>query len=309
MGNTAKQSPSLNRGPIAAKLLAKMNRKRILEDPLISAPGTGHETEEALQATVASISDFAGMHPSHAAYVYTQNHVCALAEHLTGYKEMAPFAAIISKAEHLYMPGGAPLSPLTTSYFTCWSFFDACVGAANETIGGTLLEFCAAFDIGNELSRLIRLMLESRMGLYINKGREGHLLVIEELVTGTICKAIVPASDFGEKGELWYVRVLPPPFPGESAHVVFTTPYIVMQPGLREWLAYFNRILSPQSRTADYGHHMKYGPTRAYWNDFVFEAYVNHKVGGIYLAGLPDIPSSRPHSEVNRSSDVNTRKQ
>jgi hypothetical protein len=47
---------------------------------------------------------------------------------------------------------------------------------------------------------------------------------------------------------------------------------------------------------------MKYGPTREYWNDFVFEAYVNHQADAIYLAGLPDIPESRPHSEV---SEVN----
>ena len=44
---------------------------------------------------------------------------------------------------------------------------------------------------------------------------------------------------------------------------------------------------------------MKYGPTRMYWNDFVFEAYVNHRTEVIYLAGLPDVSESRPHSEVH----------
>ena len=44
---------------------------------------------------------------------------------------------------------------------------------------------------------------------------------------------------------------------------------------------------------------MKYGPTREYWNDYVFEAYVNYQADAIYLAGLPDIPESRPHSEVS----------
>jgi hypothetical protein len=29
------------------------------------------------------------------------------------------------------------------------------------------------------------------------------------------------------------------------------------------------------------------------WNDFIFEAYVNHQTDAIYLAGLPDIPESR----------------
>jgi hypothetical protein len=40
---------------------------------------------------------------------------------------------------------------------------------------------------------------------------------------------------------------------------------------------------------------MKYGPARNYWNDFVLEGYVNHCTDVIFLAGLPDVPASRPH--------------
>ncbi len=32
------------------------------------------------------------------------------------------------------------------------------------------------------------------------------------------------------------------------------------------------------------------GPARAYWNDFVFEAYLNHRADVVYLAGLPYVP-------------------
>ena len=42
--------------------------------------------------------------------------------------------------------------------------------------------------------------------------------------------------------------------------------------------------------------HMKLGPTRRYWTEFVFEAYVNHRPEAILLAGLPDVAASRPHS-------------
>ena len=76
-------------------------------------------------------------------------------------------------------------------------------------------------------------MQESRMGLYIHNGREGKLIVLEELVTEAVCRAIVPAGYHGVKGEKWYVRVLPPPILGSSEHIVFTTPYILVQPGLR----------------------------------------------------------------------------
>lgn len=43
---------SESRAPIAASLLAGMNRARILADPRLSEPGTVHETSETLQATL-----------------------------------------------------------------------------------------------------------------------------------------------------------------------------------------------------------------------------------------------------------------
>jgi hypothetical protein len=74
--------------------------------------------------------------------------------------------------------------------------------------------------------------------------------------------------------------LLPPPPPASSTHVVFTTPYVLIGPGLDEWEKYFERSLrstSGQARVEAYNQHMKYGPTRRYWNDFVFETYANHQ--------------------------------
>jgi hypothetical protein len=145
---------------------------------------------------------------------------------------------------------------------------------------------------------LIQLMQDSRMGVYVHEGREGDLAVLRELATDTVHRAIVPSGYRGQQGELWYARVLPPPLPGGAEHVVLTTPYVLLKPGAREWLAYFGRTVTGASRQA-YEQHMKYGPTRSYWNEFVFEAYMNHQTEAIYLAGLPDVPESRPHSRVN----------
>jgi hypothetical protein len=68
---------------------------------------------------VVTEQQLAGCHPAYAAYVYAQNQVSVMSEQLTGLKEMAPFAHIVSEAEDLYMPSAPPMSPLTTSYFTC----------------------------------------------------------------------------------------------------------------------------------------------------------------------------------------------
>ncbi len=152
-----------------------------------------------------------------------------------------------------------------------------------------------------DLLRLIRSMQDSRMGFYTHEGHQGNLVILKDVVTGNVLRAISPAGYRGTKGELWYVRVLPPTLPGRFEHVVFTTPYVVLHPELRDWLDYFRRALGQNqpSRIEDYQRHMKYGPTRTYWNDFVFEGYVNHRADVIFLAGLPDIPESRPHSQVN----------
>ena len=297
-----KHGDALSGNPIAEKLVAKMKREMRGKAGSLKEVIAGRAAAEELQRTVVTKEGLAGFHPAHAAYIYAQNQVSVMSEQLTALDEMAPFVDIVSKTEDLYMPSGPPMSPLTTSYFTCWAFFDACVGPANETIGTTILELGAAFGMHAELLRLMRLMQDSRMGLYAHEGTEGSLVVLREIVTGAVCRAISPAGYRGRRGELWYARVLPPPIPRGSEHVVFTTPYIVLQPGLCDWQAYFRRTLpeAPQQARLDaYERHMKYGPTRAYWNDFVFEAYVNYRTEVIYLTGVPDVPESRPHAAVN----------
>ena len=294
-----KPDEALSGKPIAKKVVAKVRRHRGRKVVNLKRVLDGRALAEGLQKTVVSPEELAGFDPAHAAYIYTQNQVSVMSEQLTGLKEMASFAEIISKAEDLYMPSAPPMSPLTTSYFSCWAFFDCCVGPANETIGTTILEFGAAFGMHTELLRLIQLMQESRMGLYIHHGRDGNVIVLEDLLTRATYRTIVPAGYSGRKNELWYVRVLPPPIPSRHEHVVFTTPYVVVHPDYSDWMAYFRRTFSPTAPMDDYERHMKYGPTREYWNDFVFEAYVNHQSDAIFLAGLPDIPESRPHSHVS----------
>jgi hypothetical protein len=160
----------------------------------------------------------------------------------------------------------------------------------------------AAFGMHDELVRVIGLMQESRMGVYVHEGTERNGIVLRELVTDKVCRATVASGYRGQKGELWYARVFPPPPPGLSEHVVFTTPYLLLHPGQREWQAYFRRTLPDaplEDRIAAYERHMKFGPAQDYWAEFVFEAYVNHRTDVILLAGLPDVPGSRPHSRVN----------
>lgn len=288
--------------PIADKLVKKMNRYVRGKVVDLKAVMTGKKNAEDLQKTVATREELADFHPAHAVYVYAQNQVSLMSEQLTALKEMDRFVKLLGKAEDEYMPSGPPMSPLTTSFFTCWAFFDACVGLAEETIGTTTMAVGSAFGMHDELVRVIGLMQDSRMGVFVHEGVDKDTIVLRELVTDRVCRAICPSGYHGRKGELWYVRVLPPPFPDLEEHVVFTTPYLLIKPSEHEWQAYFHRTLpdAPSvERIAKYEHHMKFGPARDYWSEFVFEAYVNHRSDVIFLAGLPDVAESRPHSRIN----------
>ena len=289
--------------PLANRLVKKMQnhmRGKVVD---LQSVMLGRGNAEALQKTVVTQQELAALHPAHAVYVYAQNQVSVMAEQLTALKEMARFVKLISKAEEEYLPSGPPMSPLTPSFYTCWALFDACVGRAEETIGTTTMAVGAAFGMHHELVGVIDLMQQSRMGIYVHEGVDEDKVVLRELVTEKTCRAISPSGYLGHRGELWYVRVLPPSLPGTTEHVVFTTPYVLLNPGEAEWQAYFRRQLSDSSLkdcVATHEHHMKFGPTRDYWTEFVFEAYVNHRADVIFLEGLPDVPESRPHSGASR---------
>jgi len=268
----------------------------------LTAMRTGNQNAEALQKTVVSRGELAKLHPAHAIYVYAQNQTSVMSEQLTELKEMNRFDKLISRADEEYMPSGPPMSPLTASFFTCWAFFDACVGLGEETIGTVTMAVGSAFGMHDELVRVIGFLQDSRMAVYAHEGTDKDRVVLRELVTNRVCKAICPSGYRGRRGELWYARVLPPPAPGLEEHVVFTTPYLLIDPGEREWLSYFYRILSDapaEDRIATYEHHMKFGPARNYWTEFVFEAYVNHRLDVIFLEGRPDVSESRPHFSLN----------
>lgn len=166
----------------------------------------------------------------------------------------------------------------------------------------TVLEVGAALGMQPELLRLIGLMQDSRMGVYAREGLDGDRVVLRELVTDREIRAISTSGYAGDPGELWYVRILPPVAPGQAEHLVVTTPYVLIHPAEPDWQGYFHRTLprAPEAeRQAAHAQHMKFGPTRTYWLDFVFEAYVNHRPEAIYLKGLPDEPASRPHARLS----------
>lgn len=293
-------------GPISKKLVAafrKFKNRKVVD---LSEFTTGRKHAEDLQKTVISQKEMQDYHPVHAIYIYTQNQVSVMSEQITQLKEMDRFSKLIGPAEEEYMPSGPPWSPLTTSYFTSWAFFDAGVGAYKETIGTCILDLGRVLGMNPGLLRVIELMQKSRMGFYLHAGGASDVSVyLREFVTGEEIEAVVPTEYKGNKGDIWLVRVLPPPYPEFSEHLVFTTPYLVIRPGKGDWDEYFRRTISKMKARDEkqaYERLMKFGLSndRRFWPEYITEAYVNNESDVIYLAGLPDVAESRPHSRVNR---------
>ena len=190
------------------------------------------------------------------------------------------------------------MSPLTGSYFTTWAFYDLRFGPDRETIGTCLLDVAEPLGLGPDVTEAIRLMSETRMGIYEHAGLKGGRCLLRELITDDEFECYFPAGYLGRAGELWFVRLCPPIDPADY-HVAFTTPYILMGFGKADWTAYLSKSLigltAPEKRRRLH-ELLKYGREPNFWSEFIFKAYHNHRPDAIFLTGLPDVPGSMPHA-------------
>ena len=243
-----------------------------------------------------------GHDPCHAAYIYGQNIASVLGEQLSTMKEARQYAKIVVAAEDSYMPSGPPISPLTTSYFMMWALFDVLFGQSHETMGSCILRLAQEIEFPVWLLDVIGLMQRSRMGFYVHCGTDGSLVRLREIGSQETRLCHVPAGYLGRAGELWFIRLLPPASALFTYHVVFTTPYILVNVSERALADYLVREMARLGsrivpRTLDASTYiMKHGPTTNHWNEYIFCAYTGHQHEAIFLTGIPDVKESLPHA-------------
>ena len=284
----------LQRGPVAKKLVSGLRAVQQARVVDLRSFREGAARAAELQKAVATREDLADLHPAHAVYVHVQSQVSVLVEQLAELPETAKLANRIEAAQDEYMPGGPPMSPLTTSHFSCWAFFDAAAGARRETLGTCVLAVGEALGMDPTFLSLGRTRQHSRMSVYAHEGADGAgRTVLRDLATGARAPCIVPSGWRGSRGELWLARVLPPPVAALEVSTVFTTPYVLRGARESDWLAYFDRVLGPaKGDAAKTDVVLKYDID---WNEYIFAAYTGHVAEAIFLTGLPDVPSSLPH--------------
>jgi len=299
----------MSESPLARRVLEGMRRQVRSKMVNLAALRKGNAMAQALQQSVVTPLELNGSHPAFALYAHVQNQMSVMAEQLLALEETQAFAKLIGEAQEEYMPSWPPMSPISTSYFWGWSTLDVTANAHRETLGSVILRVAREFGVHPTILALMQSFNESRMGVYRIEGRTDVGVRLVELATGQTCFAICESGHTCNVEELWFTRVLPPAFSGRMEHVVFTSPYVLIAPDETAWSQYFDRIAAndpKRPRIEALKRNFKGGPSRRYWPEFVFEGYVNHRPGAIYLKGLPDVPASRPHSKeyVRHGVDV-----
>ena len=189
-----------------------------------------------------TLGKFAGLEPCHALYAMGQNVASLMAETISGMREAKGYVRIAGNAEDEYMPSGPPMSPLTVSYFTMWALFDVRFGSSRETMGSCILRIAPEFDSPSWL--MDERMQQSRMGFYVHCGSEGDGVLLREVGTREVVSCRVPAGYEGSEGEVWFVRLLPPPHSLCRHHIVFITPYVIRDHPERAFVDYLERELA-----------------------------------------------------------------
>ena len=298
--------------PISSKIIAGLRKTAGRKVVDISELQDAKINAENLEKTVITEKQLSRLDPLHGVYVYAQNKLSVIIEELSALPALSKLADAYENADDVYMPSGPPMSPLTKSYFTCWGFFDLCVGLKKETFGTIAIDVCRFLKTDPELITIFEHMQKSRMGFYVHESVSGKFVHLREIITQEKIQAIVPSGYLGEAGEIWFARVMPEPFPqlNYGYSVVFITPYIITEirnnslvfASEEKWEAFFERSREKtkiEDKKRSYEFLMKYGLNRHYWNEYIIDAYTSNTNDMILLTGFPDIPLSMPHSKEN----------
>jgi len=293
-------------GERLASQIRKIDRDATLREFAKKYHGVGVKPE-SIKEIKGYIED--GLDPLHAVYVPMQHLTSMFAENISVLPKLKKFCDVMDFAEREYMPSGPPMSPLTVSYFTNWAFFDFRFGVDKETIGTCLLDASSQVELSPDMRDILELMQNSRMGIYEHLGVQGEKVLLQDIMTQEKHLCCVPAGYWGEKGQCWLTRILPPINELFNYSVLFNTPYILMGESKEDWIDFFKRtMLGADDNIGSYCELMKYGLDTHYWNEYIFQAYLHHQKEAVFLTGLPDVPDSLPHANLSNIVSINPQK-
>lgn len=238
--------------------------------------------------------------PNFHVYAATLNIAGVFAVQALDILELIAFNNKLADFQEEYMPSYPPLSPVTTSFFQAWMILDARI-SSGPTLGELFAHYLQTEIALSYLWKPLQALNNSQASFYEVVGVGEGLLRLWDIPGQREISCWNSSGYPGRKGEVWYVRVLPPVLDGCDHSVTLNTPYVFRREGRDTWEGFFRRCQSfasdPSRELRDY---LKHGKSLAYWLEYIFQTYWDHTGNAIFLAGLPDIAASRPHSKLGR---------
>ena len=227
--------------------------------------------------------------PLHYAYASSVSLISHCMYALVGLKEMKGFRKATKSQEELYMPSYPPMSPLTDSYYCMWELADFRFGSDRETLCSIFLDLADTLKISSDDIKLAKIISNSRMGIYEICKIKRDKIFFKELLSDECFWCVTPDYK-GSIGDVWYTRILSSPPEYADYSISLTTPYVLLSEK-KDWVSYFKRNDVNQQNLHQF---MKFGPSKNYWNEYIFYGYTNYTDQAIFLKGIPDIPYSLP---------------
>lgn len=239
--------------------------------------------------------------PSFHAYAAALNAATEFGAQALDVPELVLFNNLLADLQDEYMPSYPPLSPVTTSLFAAWMVLDAKDVMTGMTLGEMLARHLETQNKLACLQKALASLNASYCAFYEVVGVGCGEVELWDIAEKREFRCWNSSGYAGRKGEVWYVRLLPPFLACGDLSVTLNTPYVFREGGRRPWEDFFERYLGavggPNPTLHDY---LKSGKSLGYWLEFVFQAYFNHTGNAIFVAGVPDQPGSMPHSERGR---------
>ena len=241
-----------------------------------------------------------GSDPLHAIYVNTLNLISLFGEEVATLPPLHQVHDYLSKWQDVYQPSLPPMSPITKSYFTCWTLLDSAFGEDKETVCTCFLSLLDRFHLDPIQVELVKNLNQSRMGLYEVLQCNGQLFELRELITDKRITANICSGYQASPGQIIFIRLAPPLANTVQYSVGLTTPYLMFRQTPQDWLGYFERHdIRPGTVGAEarLHRHMKYGKSLTYWSEYIFYGYVNYDPGVILITGFPDQAGTQPQHD------------
>lgn len=322
MTKNQQHSTQTKRGPIADSILRLMTSHLNSNVIDFNAWKTAKLHQEQLEKR--DQKDLSDLDPLHAIYIDAQHRLADFIEQISALPQLEKLNKFANNAEAMYdSPAGPPMTPLTRSFFYSWLALDMAVGLAKETFCSIMIECYQFLKVDSLLIQVLEHMQYSRMGLYIHEGDRDGYVYFRELYTNKLIKTHVCSGYSGFPGELWFTRLLSDPISGHLDYSIhFTTPYVIIDqprgkvwhspeeimPCEKTWIEFIERSLKKtkqKNKEKALYHFMKYGLSKYYWTEYIFQGYVNYRQDMIWLTGFPDQPESLPHASESHAKWLN----